>query len=118
MVNTHRRLKAITSLSERVAVYVPSTFNVSESVQNEKYVSMVSEKLSALFGGCTALKSHGYWMSENVGLVGEKVTVIYSYTNNLDNQKINSLLDICEWLKVEMSQEAISLEINSKLYFV
>lgn len=111
-------LKNLTCLKERVAVYVPSTVNVDEEVDNTSYVHEVLKEFSEIFGGATAINADGAWVSNEKGIVLEKNTIIYSFTNNLNNETIDKILNICQWLKDEMKQEAISLVINNQLYFI
>lgn len=107
-----------TCLSDRVAIYVPSTIDVNKSIDSSLYVERVADSLATLFGGCTSMNVDGYYMSDRVGLVGEKVTIVYSYVESINNDVIASLLDICESLKLELNQECISLEMQGKLYFI
>ena len=105
-------------LKNRIVVYVPSTVNVNVMIDNGKYVRYVMEELSKLFGGATAYDALGSWLSDDVGLVTENVKLVYSFTDELDNQKLEKVVELCEWIKREMSQECVSLEVNGQLYFV
>lgn len=105
-------------LKDRIVVYVPSTVNVNQSIDNSVYVRHVMEELSKLFGGATAYDANGAWLSDEKGLVIEQVTMVYSFTDSLDNQKLEKVIELCEWIKEEMSQECVSLEVNGQLYFV
>lgn len=104
-------------LSEKIAVYVPSDVNGRE-VDNSVYVHEVMKKLSQMFGGATAYKACGAWISEEKGLIVESVTIVYSYTNNITNDDIDNVIKVCEHIKKEMKQEAISLEVSGSLYFI
>src|SRR5690606_22150776 len=48
-------------LGEIVKIYVPSTMNVDEPIDNTPYVNKTLEELSALFGGATAIEGSGAW---------------------------------------------------------
>lgn len=111
-------LEGLTCLKEKVAVYVPSTFNINESIDNSFYVHEVLKEFSEIFGGATAISADGAWVSSKKGLVLEENKIIYSFCEKLTNETVDKILDICQWLKKEMEQEAISLEINGKLYFI
>lgn len=111
-------LENLTCLKEKISVYVPSTFNVDESIDNSFYVNQVLKEFSEIFGGASAIDADGAWVSNKKGLVIEENKIIYSYTDNLDNEKIDKVLNICQWLKEEMQQEAISLVINGNFYFI
>lgn len=113
-----KRLENLTCLKEKVAVYVPSTVDVDKKINNEFYVNQVLTKFSEIFGGATAINVDGAWMSKANGLVLEKNIIIYSYCDNLTNENVDKVLSICEWLKSELKQEAISLVVNNQLYFI
>ena len=114
-----KSLKFKFDLDSKVAIYVPSTLNVNEQTDNTAQVMNIIRKLSTLFGGATASDAVGGWVAENGQTVIEKVKIVYSFcTSEMLMQHIDSILQICEDLKREMSQEAITLEINGQVKFV
>lgn len=114
-----KELKFKFDLDSKVAVYVPSTVNVNESCDSSAMVRRVLSKLSELFGGATATKAIGGWMSLEAGLVTEEVTIVYSFCKSDDfANHFNEILELCEAIKVEMSQEAVTLEYNGQIKFV
>lgn len=116
-----KQLKNLFNLSCSVSVYVPSTKNVNEVLSEsarEEYVKMVLEALSNLFGGATSYDAKGSWVS-NKGLVLEDIKVCKSYcTSEQLKAGVDKVIGLCQELKSELGQEAISLEINNKLYFI
>lgn len=110
-------LNGLTLLEEVVKIYVPSTIG-KKHIDNQKYVEIISKRLSDHFGGATSIEGVGSWIDDNGILVQEKVNIVYAYTDKLNNSKIEKVLELCHWLKNGMSQYCISLEINNKLYFV
>ena len=114
-----KTLKNLIPLESNIKIYVPSTVNVNEQTDNSKQVDSILQKLSGLFGGATSYAALGCWSSPTIGLIKEKVTICESYMHEPDlKANIDTIIDICEELKNEMNQEAISLEVNNKLYFV
>ena len=106
-------------LSEKIAVYVPSTYDGNrEVIDNSAYVQKVMEELAELFGGATAYEASGAWISEEKGLIIENVTIVYAYCDTLTNEAIDDVIKICEHIKEGLKQEAVSIEINDKLYFI
>lgn len=111
-------LKGLTALTEKISIYVPSTFNVDIAINSDEYSEKIEKELSTLFGGCTRTRSKGSYVCSNGFLVQEDVNIIYAFTDALNNHKLDAVLNMCIWLKEEMEQECISLEINNKLYFI
>lgn len=114
-----KSLKFKFDLDSKVAIYVPSTLNVNETTDNTAQVMNIIRKLSTLFGGATASDAVGGWVSESGETVIEKVKIVYSFcTSDQLKEHISTIIAICEELKTEMSQEAITLEINGQVKFV
>ncbi len=113
------KLKNMIELSSRLTVYVPSTINVNEKIDNKKYVDATASLLSNFFGGATSTNAQGYWISPSMGLVREKSTMVFAYCNesSLDSH-IDEIVTYCEQLKRDLQQNAIALEINGKMYFI
>lgn len=116
---TNKRLEKLQPLRHRVAIYVPGTNGVNTAADNARYVKMAAATLSNLFGGATATPARGFWMSDAAGLVEERVTIVYAYAGNeaLEDQ-LGAVIEFCEGMKEELKQEAISLELDSALYFI
>ena len=114
-----KHLKFKFDLDCKVAIYVPSSVNVSETTDNEQQVLNIIKQLSLLFGGATASDAVGGWVANDGGTVIEKVKIVYSYcTTEQLKTNIDVILQICETLKKEMLQEAITLEINGQVKFI
>ena len=52
-------------LDSKVSIYVPSTVNVNEPVDNKQQVIAVIRQLSTMFGGATVSDAVGGWVSES-----------------------------------------------------
>lgn len=114
-----KTLKFKFDLDCKVSIYVPSTVNVNEVVDNKEQVKRVITELSQMFGGATATEAVGGWVCDNGETVLEKVTIVYSFCNSESLQKhFADVYGICERIKKEMSQEAVTLEINGQVKFV
>lgn len=114
-----KSLKFKFDLKSRFAVYVPSTDNVSEKIDNTAQVEKVLHDLSELFGGATATPAFGAWNCANGSVVIESVTICYAFcTTEQAENNFEKVLDICQWIKTTMHQEAVSLEYNGQLAFV
>lgn len=113
------KLQNMFKLSSKVTVYIPSTTDINKTIDNSEYVNQCASLLSECFGGATSTPALGYWMSNTVGLVKENTTMIFAYASESDLQaNIEKVIDYCENLKTELSQDAIALEINGEMYFI
>ena len=114
-----KELKFKFDLDCKFAVYVPSTNDVNNTCDKTEMVNYVLAELSKLFGGATASKSVGAWMSDTAGLVLEDVTIVYSFcTSEQAAEHFADVYAICERIKDEMGQEAVTLEYNGQVKFV
>jgi hypothetical protein len=112
-------LEKLVSLSENVKIYIPSTINVDEKIDNGVHVETVRNALNECFGGSTAYNAIGSWFSDNLQKnVIEGVAIVQSFTDKLDNEKIDFVLQVAKTLCNEMKQECVSIEINNVLYFI
>lgn len=118
MINNAKLINAF-KLSSKVTVYIPSTKNINEELDTTEQVNACATLLSELFGGATSTPALGYWTSPSVGLVKERTTMVFAYCNSesLENG-IEKLVDFCENLKTELTQDSIALEINGEMYFI
>lgn len=102
-----------------VAIYVPSTINVNEVVDNKEMVAIVRGMLEANFGETRIEDTKGSWFSEdNNEVVVEDITIVKAYTNQLTTSQINLLTFIGEFVKERMTQEGVSVTINDSLMIV
>ena len=112
----------IFTLDSKVAIYVPSTNNVSELDKNALqyyFENLILSEFSEMFGGATAQKAVGGWLSEKNGLIKEDVTIIYSFCKDSDFQKnANKVINLAKRVCIEMKQEAVTLEYNNKIAFI
>ncbi len=112
------RLENLFKLSSKVEIFVPSTINVDKKVSNTKYVNTALKLLNDCFGGSTATDGLGSWQSGDK-TVKEKVKIVFGYCSELQlTESIEKIIDFCEALKIDMSQENIAMTINGEMYFI
>lgn len=105
-----------------VAVYVPSTKNVSENITASELRSRVKEVekyLAETFGGFTASEKVGGYLSSKSSVITEKVVPVTSFSTKADFEKNKSKLvnKLSVWAK-KWGQEAMGLEFEGDLYYV
>jgi len=106
-------------MDNKVSIYVPSTVNVNQRINNNKQVMAIIKKLSLLFGGATSYKCTGGWVADNGDIVTEKVNIVYSFCDKKSlNNNLANVINICQQIKKDMKQEAVTLEINGKAAFI
>lgn len=108
-------------LQHKVAIIIPSTINASESANHEivlQWLQAAKIKFARLFGGFTAHKACGGWVSQEHGLIEEKVTVVSSFTDDDGLSFLDEVRDFAARMAEAMGQEAVSVEVDHRLEFV
>ena len=115
-------LSSLFSLPHSVAVVVPSTMDVDRPMSEKEIQAVVTAvigSMSHLFGGATATKGQGGWISSETKLVTENVTIVESSCSEEDlNKHIETVIKMCSGLKESMTQESIALKVDGKLFLV
>ena len=105
----------------KVSVYVPSTFSGDQPMPvtvHNQIVHDVAGKLSAEFGGATATKGTGFWLSDSHGLIEESVTIVTSYHDHDVKQAVAFITKIAQEIKAGYCQEAVTIETESGIDFI
>lgn len=116
---TKRLLQGLYNLDHNIKLYIPSTQDINKTTDNSKQVKKALELFGGLFGGATEYQALGSWVSDKLGLVVEKVTIVESYaTAEQVESGLETVIKHGQKIKKEMNQEAVSLEYDNKLYFI
>ena len=117
-METNKKLMNLFKLGCKVAIYIPSTMEIDKKTDNTKQVDAMLSNFSDMFSGATSTKAIGAWKT-STSLIKEEITLVFSYctSEQLENN-IENVIILAENLKRDMSQEAVSLEINNELYFI
>ena len=111
----YRRL----SLTHVIGIFIPSTIDVNQSVDNTTQVQATLAFLGDLFGGAISNKGNGVWRSEESGLVTEQVTVVRAFVSrNALEKHLDAVVEFATNLKKEMKQEAVAIDIDNQLVLV
>ena len=79
----------------------------------------IIKQLSLLFGGATSFECVGGWIANNGDIITEKVNIVYSFCDKKSLQNnLSKVINICQQIKKDMQQEAVTLEINGKATFI
>jgi hypothetical protein len=110
-------------LKNNFKIYIPSTFDVNGKVDKKKLSDIkkdITSEVAKTFGGFTSYKVDGGWLNEETGeIVEEGVEIIQVFTSRKLLKKNKSLIyNLCNKIKKELKQQAISLEIDNKLNFI
>lgn len=108
-------------LSHRIAIYIPSTTHGNKPAPADliaKWVKSAKLKFAELFGGFTAHKAVGGWVSPVHGLIEEPVTVIAAHTDDDGLDRIGEVEEFAAAVAEALGQEAVTVEIDNSLQFV
>ncbi|MBK8989869.1 MAG: cyclic nucleotide-binding domain-containing protein [Chloroflexi bacterium] len=111
----YRRL----SLDHAVALFVPSTVDVNQQVDNSNQVKATLSFLGNLFGGATSSNAEGAWRSEESGLVTEQVTIVRTFVSKKALEAhLDDIIHFAADLKQDMKQEAVAISVDNQLILV
>lgn len=105
--------------THEIAVYIPTTIDVDQSLDTTAYVQSTLAFLGKRFGGATSSQAQGVWDSEEAGLVSETVHIVKAFVTQSEiDRYLNELLDYVTKMKTELKQEAMALEVDQKFMLV
>lgn len=109
----------IFKLDHNIKLYIPSTINIDQTIDNQSIIDNTLKLFSGFFGGATSYDAKGAWLSSVKGLVVERIVIIESYaTKDQIDTNLEAVLSYALKIKKELNQEAISLEYDNELYLV
>jgi CRP-like cAMP-binding protein len=111
----YRRL----SLNHSIGIFIPSTIDVDQAIDNTEQVQSALSFLGNVFGGATRSEVEGCWRSEESGLVVEQVTIVRTFiTKRALERHLDEVIVFATQLKQEMKQEAVALDVDNQLILV
>ena len=109
------------TLKNKVEIYVPSTYdgNKPARIMQAFKVKKIAKALAAMFGGATATKAEGYYISDTKGLIKERQMIVFACCDDEGLiQYKEQVKQLAEGLRDEMKQEAITITINGEMSFI
>lgn len=107
------------SLTHTIGIFIPSTLDVDQAVDNAEQVKDTLAFLGAIFGGATSSDAEGVWRSEDSGLVVEQVTVVRTFVSKQAMEThLDAVIEFATDLKRAMRQEAVALDVDNQLLLV
>ena len=108
----------VTTFSQTVAVYVPTTINANVPASKKMVKSIVRRvmvKMVDLYGGCTVTTAMGGYKSSLGQIIQEKIYIVRSSAAKVNKQDVFSIaLGVCK----KMNQECVGAEINGNFNLV
>ncbi|MEM7654569.1 MAG: cyclic nucleotide-binding domain-containing protein [Bacteroidota bacterium] len=102
-----------------IGIFIPTTMEGDQAVDTSKYRQRALDFMAERFGGATCKEASGVWHSEQLGLVGEVIYIVHSYLTSSDlTRYLDEVVDFIKWMKHELQQEAMALEVNNKLTLI
>lgn len=109
------------TLSHRISIFVPSTFECNKPAKRmqARETKRAAKYLCSYFGGCTAQRAEGYWVSDTKGLIKEAQNIVFSACTEADKETHTAkVLAYAKRLARRMKQEAITVQLDDTLIFV
>ena len=109
------------TLKNKVEIYVPSTYNGNRPARilQALKVKKIAKALASMFGGATATKAEGYYISDTKGLIKERQMIVFACCDDEGLiQYKEQVKHIASELRDEMKQESIAITINGEMAFI
>lgn len=109
------------SQNNQISIFIPSTKNINQKVNNKKYIEHSLNYLERFYSiaQINYYNTKGSWYSEDKKqVIEENITIITVNKEELTEVDINIFITLANWIKREMSQEGVSISINSALAIV
>ena len=111
----------MTTLKNKVEIYVPSTYNGNKParIMQAFKVRKIAKALAAMFGGATATKAEGYYISDTKGLIKERQMIVFECCDDEGLiQYSEQVKNLAASLRDEMKQESITITIHGEMSFI
>lgn len=107
--------------NNNISIFIPSTFNINNNIDNSYYVNYAYNYIRNLYNNANIkyYDTKGSWWSDDLQkVVIENITIITVELNTITEADIYNFIDLANWIKKEMSQEGVSIAINTALAII
>jgi len=111
----------IDNSNNNISIFVPSTLNVNKHIDNSYYVNYSYNYIKKIYNKANIkyYDTVGSWFSDDLQrVVIENITIITVELNTITEADIINFIKLATWIKQEMSQEGVSITINTALAIV
>lgn len=114
------QLEGMFTLKESVKLYIPTETKDGKVIDNSEILKKCAVEMDESFGGATVINGVGYWSDKNNNnkLYTEDVNIIQSFTGSMDDKKAYKLIQLAQYVKKELKQEAVTIEVNNQMKFI
>lgn len=107
--------------NNKLAIFIPSTINVNKKVNNKQFRKYAIDFIRNNFNcnNVTYEKSRGSWYSEDLKkVVYDRITIVSFEADTITETDIKTLTILAEYIKNRMSQEGVTITVNSAMAIV
>lgn len=108
--------------NNNISIFIPSTMDINKNIDNEYYITKSITYLKRYYSITSNLKYYktiGSWFSDSLKtVVYDNITIITLQLNELTETDINIFIALANIIKIEMSQEGVSIAINNSLAII
>jgi len=105
----------------KLSLFVPSTINISEQTDNINITKYCTRQLKRQYNSNDIIyyNTQGSWYSDDLQkIIIEDITIITVTLQTITETDINYFITLANYIKKEMSQEGVSININNSLAIV
>lgn len=111
----------VNETNNTLAVFIPSTINVNEQIDNKYYIAEVIKMIRSLYSDMetTYYNTSGSWLDDNTNtIIYDNITIVSINLQTVTEADITNMVNIANWIKYNMQQQGVSININNSLAII
>ena len=106
--------------NNKISLFVPDTINIDQKVNPLKYAQYINNKILDKYNDINEIEyGLGSWYSDDLQkVVYDNLTIVSVNLATVTKKDIQFFIKLANWIKKEMSQEAVTITINDSLCLV